>query len=98
MPKVNKKVIKPGVDITAEKADRLKTKLLKFIDKSPDQLIIDCEKVNEVDPVGLSVIVAAYNTLRYKNAKLGMINIRNDIYSQLKGLGIDQNIELRGLE
>ncbi len=99
MPKIKKtpgeKIIKPGVDLTADKADKLKAKLLKFLDKTPNKLILDCEKVKEIDPVGLSVVVAAHNTLGRKNANFGMINIRNDIYDQLKQLGIDQNIDLQ---
>lgn len=98
MPKARKKVIKPGSDLTADKADRLKAKLLQFIKKTPDELVIDCQKVKEIDPVGLSVIVAAYKTLQYKNAKLEMINIQKDIYAQLEGIGINQNIEICSAE
>ena len=98
MPKAQKKVIKPGVDITAEKDSQLKSKLSKVLGKASGKLIIDCEKVKALDPVGLSVIIAAYNSLNDKGVKLNMINIRNDIYNQLKALGVDQTIELQAAE
>ena len=81
-----KKSVRPGKDIVASKAASLNKKLHKIIDQGITELTLDFVNVISVDPVGLSVIAAAHNTLNNAGAKLLLKNIPDEIKSYIHHL------------
>jgi anti-sigma B factor antagonist len=90
-----KKIVRPGVDIIAEKAEILKKKLFKTIDQGVSELTLDFKSVRSVDPVGLSVIAAAHNTLCNTGALLVLKNVPDDIDHLFDKLGLNRHFEIK---
>jgi len=69
------KVIKPGKDLIASRADNFRKRLLKIVEERIREIDIDFASVKTVDSVGLGVIIAAHNTLKNAGGKLRLINV-----------------------
>lgn len=90
-----KKVIKPGKDITAPNADSLKKKLHKATAQGTVNLTLDFAGVKKIDPVGLSVIIAAHNTLKNAGGKLKLKNVSDEFSNLFGTIQLDQHFELQ---
>jgi anti-anti-sigma factor len=88
------KVIRPGRDIIAEKAEALNKKLFIAIDQGVGELTLDFKNVKSVDPVGLSVIAAAHNSLCNAGAKLVLKNVPDEIDHLFDSLGLNEHFEI----
>jgi anti-anti-sigma factor len=89
-----KKIVRPGKDIVASKAESLNKKLYKIIDQGITELTLDFVNVTSVDPVGLSVIAAAHNTMNHAGAKLFFKNVPDDLNTLLDALGLNRHFEI----
>jgi anti-anti-sigma factor len=88
------KSIRAGKDVVASKAESLKKKLHKIIDQGITELTLDFANVKSVDPVGLSVIAATYNTINNAGAKLFIKNVSNEIYTLFDALGLNKHFDI----
>ena len=89
------KIIKPGKDITAPNADTLKKKLHKTTTQGAVNLTLDFAGVKEIDPVGLSVIIAAHNTLKNAGGILTLKNVSDEFSKLFETIQLDQHFELQ---
>lgn len=89
-----KKIIKPGKNITASNASNLKKKLHKTTAQGTVNLTLDFAGVKEIDPVGLSVIIAAHNTLKNAGGKLTLKNVSDEFSNLFGAIQLDQHFEL----
>jgi anti-anti-sigma factor len=92
--KSQKKTIKPGKDIIASMSDEFRKKLLKIIKDGAKELTIDLKGVEMVDSVGLSVLIATYNTLEDVGGSMKIKNVSDDIYSLIKTMRLDQHFQV----
>ncbi|MEJ2656150.1 MAG: STAS domain-containing protein [Desulfobacterales bacterium] len=92
--KQTKKIVRPGRDIVAEKAEALNNKLLKTIGQDIGELTLDFKNVKSVDPVGLSVIAATHNTMCNAGTKLVLKNIPDEIDDLFDALGLNAHFEI----
>ena len=90
-----KNIIKPGNDITASNADSLKKKLHKTTAEGTVNLTLDFAGAKKIDPVGLSVIIAAHNTLKNAGGKLALKNVSDEFSSLFGTIQLDQHVELQ---
>ena len=90
-----KKIIRPGRDIIAEKADALNKKLFKALEQGVCELTLDFKNVKSVDPVGLSVIAAAHNTVCNTGTKLVLRNVPHEIDKLFNTLGLNEHLEVK---
>ncbi len=90
-----KNIIKPGNDITAPNADSLKKKLHKTTAEGTVNLTLDFAEVKKIDPVGLSVIIAAHNTLKHAGGKLALKNVSDEFSNLFGTIQLDQHFELQ---
>jgi anti-anti-sigma factor len=90
-----KKIIKPGNDIIAPNADTLMKKLHKTTAEGTVNLTLDFAGVKKIDPVGLSVIIAAHNTLKNAGGKLALKNVSDEFSNLFGTIQLDQHIELQ---
>jgi anti-sigma B factor antagonist len=86
-----KKIIRPGRDIIAEKADALNKKLFKALEQGVCELTLDFKNVKSVDPVGLSVIAAAHNTVCNAGTKMVLKNVPHEIDKLFDTLGLNEH-------
>jgi anti-anti-sigma factor len=86
-----KKIIRPGRDIIAEKAETLNKKFFKIIDQGVCELTLDFKNVKSIDPVGLSVIAATHNTLCNAGAKMVLKNVPHEIDNLFDTLGLNEH-------
>jgi anti-anti-sigma factor len=93
--KPEKKIVRPGAEIIAEKAETLNKKLFKTIDQGVGELTLDFKNVKSVDPVGLSVIAAAHNTLCNAGSKLVLKNVPDEIDHLFDTLGLNKHLEIK---
>lgn len=89
------KMIKPGKDITASNADSLKKQLHETTTQGTMDLTLDFAEVKKIDPVGLSVILAAHNTLKNAGGKLTLKNVSDEFSNLFETIQLDQHVELR---
>ncbi len=90
-----KKIIRPGRDIIAEKAESLNKKLFKALGPGPGRLMLDFKSVKSVDPVGLSVIAAAHNTMNHAGAKMVLKNVPKEVAHIFDTLGLSKHLEIK---
>ena len=93
--KPTKKIIKPGQDITAPNASNLKKILHKTTAQGTLDLTLDFAGVKKIDPVGLSVIIAAHNTLKHAGGKLALKNVSDEFSNLFGTIQLDQHFELQ---
>jgi anti-anti-sigma factor len=95
MAKSQKKIIKPGKEITAAKVNNLRDKLLKFPEQNIKKLILDFAKVETVDSVGLGLILATRNTIKDADGDLELINVPEDIFGLFNAMGLNRHLEIQ---
>ena len=71
--------ITPAGDIISSTRDELKNELLQLISDGAAQVTIDLQNVKKIDSTGLSVFIAAYNTLKEKEGVLELRNVNETI-------------------
>ncbi len=89
-----KKNVRPGTDVVASKAESLNKKLHKIIEQGITELTLNFGNVKSVDPVGLSVIAAAHNTMNNAGAKLLLKNVPDEINTLFDALGLNKHFEI----
>jgi anti-anti-sigma factor len=92
--KSDKKIVRPGSEITAEKAENLNKKLFEATE-GVNELTLDFKNVKSLDPVGLSIIAATHNTMRNAGAKLVLKNVSDDINNIINMIGLSEHIDIK---
>ncbi len=90
-------LVKPMQDIVASMADDFKTELQQITESEKKGLVIDMEGVDNVDPIGIGVVFAAYNSLEKLEQKLRLVNINKDIYSLFTTMRLDRYFEIKSV-
>ena len=96
--KAEKKVISPGKDLVAAKTESFRKKLIKVVEQSKGEIILDFAKVEEVDSAGLGLIIAAHNTLKNCGGKLILTNVSKEIHGLFLATRLDKQFEVNSVE
>jgi anti-anti-sigma factor len=88
------KSIRPGKNLVASKAESLNKKLYKIIDQGVTELTLDFVNLKTVDPVGLSVIAAAHNTLNNTGGRLLLKKVPDEINTLFDALGLNNHFNV----
>lgn len=86
--------VRPGRDVVATMTNELRAELISLIQDAPQELVIDLAGVEIVDSVGISVLIAAHNSLEHRGGKLKIINIANDIYKLFKSMRLHNHFDI----
>jgi len=86
----------PTGDITANVADKLRLLLIRALDDKRYQVRIDMKNVNDIDSIGISVLISFTKMLEKKNkkAKLKLVNANKDIFGLFKLIKLDDLISV----
>ena len=84
----------PTGDITANVADKLRLLLIRALDEKKYQVKIDMKNVNDIDSIGISVLISFTKMLegKSKKGKLKLMNTNKDIHSLFRLIKIDEII------
>ncbi|MDH5637534.1 MAG: ATP-binding protein [Nitrospinota bacterium] len=84
----------PTGDITANVADKLRLLLIRALDEKKFLVKIDMKNVNDIDSIGISVLISFTKMLEKKNkkGKLKLMNTNKDIHSLFRLIKIDEII------
>ncbi|MDH4184143.1 MAG: ATP-binding protein [Nitrospinota bacterium] len=84
----------PTGDITANVADKLRLLLIRAMDEKKYQVKIDMKNVNDIDSIGISVLISFTKMLekKSKKGKLKLVNANKEIYSLFRLIKIDEII------
>ena len=88
------KSIRPGKDLVASKAESLNRKLYKIIEQGVTELTLDFVNLKSLDPVGLSVIAAAHNTLNNTGGRLLLKKVPDEINTLFDALGLNNHFNI----
>ena len=87
-------IFKPGQDIVASMADGFRKKLIGLMAKKKGDIVLDMADIDKVDTVGLWVMIATYNSLKKKGARLTLVNVPQNICNLLKTMRLNQHFEM----
>jgi anti-sigma B factor antagonist len=75
----NSATVIPSEDIMSSNRDELRDELIDLINDGTVRLILDLKNVNRIDSSGLSVFIAAYNSLKNNEGVLELTNANDNI-------------------
>lgn len=81
-------------DIVVPMTNDLKIDLQKIIDDGANHIIIDMEKVEMIDSVGLGVLILIHNKLKQKGGRLSVQNLSDDIFALFRTMRLNQHFEV----
>ena len=87
--------ITPENDITLSNAKQLKQQLQKAIQQGALAITLDLIHVKVVDSSGLSVFIAASNSLKNSGGRLELINVAENILKLLKITRLDKHFSVQ---
>lgn len=86
--------VTPEADILSSNRDELRDELLQLISEGTVRLILDLKKVNRIDSSGLSIFIAAYNSLKNNEGVLELINVNENIKKLLTLTRLDRYVAI----
>ncbi len=87
----NKKTVKLGARIITARAKKLRDKLIKITEQKIPDVILDFAKVIQVDSIGLSLVLATFNTQKNNGGNLSFVNVPDEIHHLFKIMQLDND-------
>ncbi len=88
-------IVELAEDVIASKAEEISAKIVQAVAKDTGNLVLDFSDVDNIDAIGLGIIVAACNTLKKKDGMLTLINVSDELCGFFNALRLDQAFEVR---
>lgn len=86
--------LKPGKSIDESTAAAFNATLLDEIEKGIDELIIDMIDVQEIDPVGLGLLIAVKKSMSKADGSMMLANVSADIFNLFKAMRLDHYFDI----
>ena len=87
-------VIRPAGKITAATVPALEEDIRQALDPQPLELIIDCLEVQDIDSIGVGLLVATHNSLSQKGGKLIVVNTDQEIYDLFRIMRLTDHFQV----
>ncbi|WP_045212294.1 STAS domain-containing protein [Desulfonatronovibrio magnus] len=82
------------IDIVAANAGDIKSKLKDAITDDMDSLVLDFNKVDQVDSVGMGVLIATFNSLKKKGKGFKITGVDEKIYDLFQVMRLNKHFEI----
>jgi len=92
--KATKKTIKPGKNIDNSTIQGLREQLLSLINVGVKEIIIDFNRVEEIDSYGLGILIGAYNSLKESEGRLKIKNVSENMNKFFNTIHLDQYFDV----
>lgn len=83
-----------GPSVVAANAQSFKDKCLEALSKSPGALTVDCQELEQIDSVGIGVLIQAHNSAAKSGEGLTLVNVSDDIVSLLRAMRLDKHFHI----
>lgn len=90
--------VKVGPSINAENSKELKEKLRQVFEEGAERIIIDMSETEIIDSIGLGLLAATHNSLKTRNSKLELINVRAEIFNVINLMRLDKYFVISTVE
>ncbi|MFP4128138.1 MAG: STAS domain-containing protein [Desulfonatronovibrionaceae bacterium] len=81
-------------DIVAAESENVKTAIKEVMSDGMSSLVLDLDKVEQVDSVGMGVLIAAYNSLKKKDVEFKLINVSQNLYDLFQIMRLNKHFEI----
>lgn len=81
-------------DIVAANSEDIKQKLKDALSDDLKVLTVDLDKVQQVDSVGVGVLIACYNSLRKEGKEFKLINVDTKIFELFQVMRLNKHFEI----
>ena len=90
--------IVPESDILSTNRNELRDEITSIISEGANHLVIDLKNVNRIDSSGLSVFIAAYNSLKTNEGVMELIHVNENIKKLLVLTRFDRYVSIQSDE
>ncbi len=87
----DKTILTPGNDIISSNTEDLKTNISTLVEDGVKELNFDLKNVEVVDSSGLSVLIAAQNSLKKVGGNLNLVNVSENIAKLFRMMRLDKH-------
>ena len=91
---VNGVTLAPEGNITGERTQELRTRLLDVVNEAGLKLTIDLAKVDLIDSTGIGVLISAYNSLKKTQGDMAIANASKDIHKMFSIMRLDKHFKI----
>ncbi len=81
-------------DVVAANSEDIKQKLKNVISDDLKVLTVDLDKVQQVDSVGVGILIAAYNSLRKQGKEFKLTNVDVKIFELFEVMRLNKHFEI----
>lgn len=89
-------VVTPEKNIVESQSKEFKQELSNLIKDGAKKIVIDMQNVEMVDSSGISIFIAAQNSLKELSGVLELINVSGNICKLLKLTRLDKHFTVKG--
>lgn len=81
-------------DIVAAESENVKAAIKEVMSDDMTSLVLDLDRVEQVDSVGMGVLIAAYNSLKKKDVGFKLINVSQNLYDLFQVMRLNKHFEI----
>jgi serine/threonine-protein kinase RsbW len=82
-------------NMVGSKIDELRLELSNLVKNDHTDLTIDLRSVDMVDSLGMGLLVATHNSLKTRQGRLNLVNVKQDIYNVLVVMRLDKHFSIQ---
>ncbi len=82
-------------NIVSSQAEEIKSELKQAIAPETQSLVLDLDQVEQVDSIGMGILIATYNSLRKENKAFKLVNVSENVYDLLQVMRLNQHFEIQ---
>lgn len=83
-----------GPSVVAANAQAFKDKCLAALSNEPGALTVDCQQLEQIDSVGIGVLIQAHNSAAKSGGALTLVGVSDDIVSLLRAMRLDKHFHI----
>ncbi len=77
-------VVELSGDLDIESSEEMKNEILEVYDEKRKNILVDLEKLDYLDSMGIGALISVYNTLKENGNVIKIINAQKNIYKLFK--------------
>ncbi len=82
--------VKVGPSINAKNSKELKETLRQVFEEGAERIVIDMSDTEIIDSIGLGLLAATHNSLKTRDSKLELINVRAEVFKVINLMRLDK--------
>ena len=81
-------------NIVSATAKDIKAKLKEAIPSEEGTLVLDLRRVEQVDSIGVGVLIAAFNSLKREGKGFKLVNVDDNLYNLFQVMRLNKHFEI----